>query len=358
MAVPKFDPKELDIVFEMPSFPGAPTTPVYSFPVTPKEAVIAMYKREAVWQITGMEQKMFNPEVNPDNVAKGFVSDGSGRRANTGGLDMFGIDWEYVPQVGGSMVRPGAPLLSDANEWYDKLVWPDINTWDWEAAAEMNKEYLANDSYILSFFFTGWYERLMAFMDFEGAIMAMVDEDQQDAVHALFDKLSDLYIDIVDKYIEHFPQVNGFCFHDDWGSQRDTFFSPAIVEEMIVPYMKRVTDHLHSKGLFCDLHSCGQLQKQIPNMIAAGWDSRSPQLLINDTEALYEQFGDKIIIGMVPDYDAATMSEDEQRAAAKEFAVKFCNPDKPSMLNFYSNMSLSRTYREELYIRSRENYSK
>ena len=357
MAAPKFDPRELEIIFEMPSFPGAPTTPVYSFPVTPKNAVIAMYKRDPVWQITGMEQKMFNPGVNPDNVAKGFVADGSGRRANTGGLDMFGIDWEYVSQVGGSMVRPGKPLLADANEWYDKLVWPDVSTWDWEGAAELNKEFLASDSYILSFFFTGWYERLMSFMDFEGAIMAMVDEDQQDAVKALFDRLSELYIDIVDKYIEYFPQVDGFCFHDDWGSQRDTFFSPEIVAEMVVPYMRKVTDHLHSKGKFCDLHSCGQLKKQIPNMIAAGWDSWSPQLLINDTEELYNLYGDKIIIGMVPEYDAA-MPEDEQRAAAREFADKFCNPAKPSMINFYSNMSLSRTYREELYIRSRENYSR
>jgi hypothetical protein len=29
---------------------------------------------------------------------------------------MFGIEWEYVPQVGGSMVRPGKPFVEDANE--------------------------------------------------------------------------------------------------------------------------------------------------------------------------------------------------------------------------------------------------
>ena len=357
MAVPKFDPNEMIIAAELPSFPGAPTIPVFSFPMTPKNAVKAMYKREAVWQITGMEQKMFNPRLNPDNVAKCFVADGIGGRATTGGIDMFGIEWEFVQQAGGSMVRPGTPLLSDANEWYDKLVWPDINTWDWEGSVEPNKEFLDNDSYILSFFFTGWYERLMTFMDFEGAIMAMVDEDQQDAVKALFDKLSDLYIDILDKYLEYFPQVDGFCFHDDWGSQRDTFFSPELVAEMIVPYMKRVTDHLHSKGKFCDLHSCGQLEKQIPNMIAAGWDSWSPQVGINDTEKLYEKFGEGIIIGMVPHYDA-TASEDTQRDAATEFADKCCDPKKISMLNFYSNFGLSRAFREGLYKRSRENYSR
>ena len=121
--------------------------------------------------------------------------------------------------------------------------------------------------------------------------------------------------------------------------------------------MKKVTDHLHNKGKFCDFHSCGQLEKQIPNMIAAGWDSWSPQVEINDTDKLYNKFGDKLIIGVVPDYDPAA-SKEIQRTAAIEFADKYCDPQKPSMLNFYSNFRLTRAFREGLYKRSRENYSR
>lgn len=43
-----------------------------------------------------------------------------------------------VPTADGSMVRPGKPFLSDANEWYDKLLWPDIESWDLEGSAEEN----------------------------------------------------------------------------------------------------------------------------------------------------------------------------------------------------------------------------
>ena len=60
-----------------------------------------------------------------------------------------------------------------------------------------------------------------------------------------------------------------------------------------------VTDFLHSKGKFCDLHSCGQNMKQVPNMIKAGWDSWCPQAM-NDTAKEYELYGDKIIIGVMP----------------------------------------------------------
>ena len=44
--------------------------------------------------------------------------------ANYGGPDMFGIEWEYVPVAGGSMVRPGTPLLEDANDWNQILKLP------------------------------------------------------------------------------------------------------------------------------------------------------------------------------------------------------------------------------------------
>ena len=195
-------------------------------------------------------------------------------------------------------------------------------------------------------------------MDFEGAVVAMIDEDQKDAVKALFDKLSDLYIKIFDKYLTYFPKIDGFNIHDDWGSQKETFFSPATAAEMIVPAMKKVTDYIHSKGKFCELHSCGQLLKQVPNMIAAGWDSWGGQAM-NDTHQIYELYGDKIIIGVIPDlFDPETTSEDNQRAAARKFAEKFCSASKPSQFNFYGASVLTDAYREELYKQSRINYSK
>jgi hypothetical protein len=359
MTIPKFDPKELTVVASVPGFGGAPPTPVYDFPATQREGYAALYAGRPIWQITGLEQTLFCPKVNPDNVARAFVFDGSGfNSADGGGKDMFGIEWEYVAQAGGSMVRPGKPFMEDANEWREKLVWPDVDAWDWDNAARYNADYLRDDKFNVCWFLNGWYERLISFMDFEGAIMAMIDEDQQDAVKELFDKLSDLYIRILDRYVTHFPRLDGFCIHDDWGSQKETFFSPALAGEMIVPYMRRVTDFLHSKGKACELHSCGQLLKQVPNFIAAGWDSWSGQIM-NDTHKIYELYGDKIIIGVTPDmYDPSDKTEQEQRAAAREYVEKFCRPEKPSLFNTYGAPVLTPAFREELYAHSRVAYAR
>ena len=361
MQIPAFDPTELRIVGESPGLMGAPPIPIYDYPVTPKEAYKGMLQRKPVWQITDNEVRLFTPKMIPDYLARAEVYENRPFDANTegGGKDMFGIEWEYIAQVGGSMVRPGKPFLEDAGDWQKMVVWPDIDSWDWEGAARVNNDtYLVSDRYITAWFLNGWFERLISFMDFEGAIMALVDEDQKDAVKALFDKLTDLYIRIFDKFITYFPAIDGFTVHDDWGSQKETFFSPAVVEEMIVPYMRRVTDFMHSKGKFCELHSCGQIFKQVPNMIAAGWDFWTPQAM-NDTQKIYELYGDKIIIGVIPDvFDPEKATEDEQRAAAKAFADKFCSPAKPSYLSFHARTMLTPAFREELYKQYRINYGK
>jgi hypothetical protein len=356
MSVPKFDPKELKVVSEIPPFfPGAPSTPVYDFPATPKEAYAAAYKREPIWAISGMESGFFCPSVYPDNVARGLIIEGFPTDPSKfGGKDMFGIEWVFVPTAGGSMVRPGKPFLNNANEWKEKLVWPDIDKWDWEGSAKANEGFL-NGVYgknlVFHWIMNGYFERLISFMDFEGAAVAMIDEDQQDAVKELFQKLTDLYIKVIDKFVQHF-HAEAFCVHDDWGSQMAPFFSPAVTAEIIVPAMRRLTDYAHSKGIWMDFHSCGHIEQQVPNMIAAGWDSWSG-MPMNDTLGLYKKYGDKILIGLVPPQFAPDTPEAEQRAAAKKFVEEYCSADKPCLVNMYGSAVLTPAYREELYKQSR-----
>jgi hypothetical protein len=352
MTVPKFDPKELKVVREIPSFFPPPSTPIYDFPVTPREAYIATMKREPIWQITTLEYSVFAPHVYPDNVARGFLVEANALpREKFGGKDMFGVEWVYIDSAGGSMVKPGNPLLTDINEWKDKVVWPNIDRWDWAGSAKENKDYLNNGFFAQHWMMNGYFERLISFMDFEGAALALIDDDQQDAIHEFFSALTDLYIKIVDKFVDTF-HAEGFYFHDDWGSQQAPFFSPAIAKEFIVPYMRRLTDHMHYRGAWAELHSCGHIEQQVPNIIAAGWDAWSG-MVMNDTQALYEKYGDQLIIGVAPDQFGPDTPEEDQREGAREYVRKFCNPKKPSLLNMNSAAVLTPAYREELYKASR-----
>lgn len=357
-----FSESELKIAFEKPGrMPGLPPTQEFTYPVPQREGVIATLKREPLWLITGSEVSYFAPRVHQDNVARASIMEAGEMLTPTEGPDMFGVQWEFVPQVHGCMVRPGNPMLKDANDWEDIIKFPDIGKWDWAGSKANNEKHLSSGKFISMWQLNGFFERLISFMEFENAAYALIDEDQQDAVKALLDKLADFYITLFDESLKHFPQIDGFFVHDDWGSQRSPFFSPATAKEMVVPSMKKVTDYIHSRGRYAELHSCGHLLQQVPNIIEAGWDIWCPQML-NDTHKIYDLYGDKLVIGVAPNQFSSDMtmpaptSEAEEIAAAESYAERFCNPSKPVFYNMYAGMALSPAYRAALYKASRIRY--
>ncbi len=317
----ELNPKSL-----IPSRPGMEPLPLYHTPITPKENYMRMFHKDGpapLWIPLVSEIVNFAPRVVPDCVARSFVMDAEGPfDPNTGGgKDMFGTEWVYIPVAGGSMVKPGNPRLSDANDWEKEIQFPDIDSYDWAGAKERNKERVDPERPTLVWFLNGMFERLISFMDFEGAIIALVDEDQQEAVHKLFSRLCDVYEKIIDKYIECFS-MDIFYFHDDWGSQRAPFFSIETVREMILPYIKRLVDYCHSKGVIFEFHCCGQVEKLVPAMIEAGIDVWCGQPM-NDKAMLHERYGKDIVLGIEPETLPMDATEEQMREAAKNFVEKY-----------------------------------
>ena len=365
MLVKPFDPQELELqTYEMFGMKLSK----FTYPLNQREHETAVFQRHPWWQaVQATDATMFTPDVVPDNVARAFVIQGGPPRVFADheiNKDMFGIEWEYIAQVGGSMVRPGRPFLEDIEQWYDKVQFPDIDTWDWAgSAAKNNGTYLRPDTFPQMWFQTGYFERLVSMLDFENAAVAIFDEDSQEHVHKFFDKLTDLYIRIFAKAKETYPDLAAVFFHDDWASQKSPFFSPSVCEEMIVPYMRRLTDFLHGIGIFCELHSCGSNYMQVPNIIKAGWDAWAPQLM-NDSYKIYDDYGDKLLIATFPQNmptaaELAGKDESEIRQCARDYANRVCRADKPSFYNFYAAEYINTlpAFKEELYRQSRINYS-
>lgn len=328
---------------------------IFKTPISANENFKLIYNEKwPVWQpVARGLPKDFTPMVIPDNVARAFVYSGDNfnNKKDGGGKDMYGMEWEPVP-TGGCMIRPGSPALLDANDWKEVIKFPDVDSWDWEGSAKANAEYLSGSEWTNMVLLTGaWFERLISFMDFEGAVLALVDDDQKDAVKELFAATTDVLCRIVDKVAEYFPTVDAITVHDDWGSQANPFFSQETAMEMIVPFMRKFTDHVREKGMVAVLHSCGHTEARIECYIAAGWQAWNPQDM-NDTIALYEKYGDKMILTVNADLHEG-MTDEEQIEYAKEYAKKYCKPGKPSMVFYDTNF---RAFEKEIYKQSRLAY--
>lgn len=343
---PEFSPRELEIVDSKTSMFGGEYK-MFNTPISYRENYIAHYASKEPWYaaVHSESVSMSSPDYQ-NNLSRPYKKDM---------VDCFGVQWKWVEEVGGSITPGGNPVFADANEWRDKIKMPDIDSWGWEEAAKAipDNRFACNFTLLNGF----WFERLISLMDFENAAIALVDDDQKDAIKDLFEELTNLGIRLVDKFCEYWPCIDFFTLHDDWGSQKAPFFSDEVAREMFLPYMKELVSHIHSKGRFVTLHSCGHVEDRIDIFIESGLDGWQGQKM-NDIRGLYEAYGDKIVLEAWPkDFDV----NDDAAAieSAKDYVDFFCNPGKTALLGYNCGDALkSEAFRATLYEYSRKKFGK
>ena len=350
--------KEMVPLYERPGRHGAPGRTVWTAPISaPDNIRHAMTDKQIMYLPNLGEMKMMHTRLIPDNCARASVRDGLGpfTPPAEGMKDAFGVTWVFEPEVGGAMEKPGEPhLLEDINDWEDVIKFPNPDEWAWDEQAELNKEYLSDPAFLnKSAIFTGYFERLISWLGFEDAIVSLYDEDYTDAVEAVFTKLTDYYINVIGHIKEAFD-VELIEFHDDWGSQKAPLFSPSVVEEMIMPHMQRVIDFVHEKGMFFELHSCGNIEVMVPLMIEMGVDTWMGQEC-NDKKMLFDKYGDKLMIQVEVPELGVDASDEEIWAAAQKFCDDFCVQGKPVAMGLYANSKKNKPLMHEaIYVISRK----
>ena len=339
---------ERQIVGTRPSMMGVGNeNPIYNTPVTCRANFDAMFdERHPYWMPSIRETASAQLSLYNNTLGRGSRADIT---------DIFGIRWRFVPAAGGSIVEPGAPLMANVNDWRKLIQLPDVDSWDWAEAVKekpIDTRFPAQFTFINGF----WFERLISFMDFMPAAMALIDEEQTDAIKELFAAMTDLGCRCIDKLCENMPALDLIEIHDDWGAQKAPFFSMEVAYELFVPFMKQITDRIHAWGRRALLHSCGHTEERIQCYIDGGFDLWAPQVM-NDIEKLYDNYGDKIFLCVYPEEtDLAERSEEEQRAAARRFVDRFCQPGKPSLMGMGAFLRATPAFIDEVYIASRKKY--
>jgi len=111
-------------------------------------------------------------------------------------------------------------------------------------------------------------------------------------------------------------------FNDDWGTQRGPQFSPDTAREMLVPYIRRIVDSCHQRGMYFELHCCGKNDILAPAIAEASVDICLPQENINDFDLLYKLIGDKVLLGIYTETNPE-MSDEQCLDVARQFMEKY-----------------------------------
>ena len=208
-------------------------------------------------------------------------------------VDWFGVEYTWVVSAGGPINTPGKHLLEDITEWERVIKFPELKNWDWEGPAErfLKTEYKPGRAVQVDIGMCCTEELVAVMGGYSEALVAMATEPE--AVRDFFDRMVVHVTGLVDKICSLYP-VTLMTIHDDWGTEKDTFFSPRMMEELVFEPTKRIIDHIKSKGVYCMIHTCGNVTRFIPYMIEMGADFLQLQRRAVDIPEMKRRYGDKI----------------------------------------------------------------
>jgi uroporphyrinogen decarboxylase len=158
---------------------------------------------------------------------------------------------------------------------------------------------------------TGVLEPVMTLIGYETFALALYDEP--DLIQAVFDRIEEIYTPIV-RTVVQMDRVVALWIGDDMGFKTGTMISPDHLRRYVFPIHKRYARIAHEHGKPYMLHSCGNLEAVMNDLIEyVKIDAKhSFEDAIEPVESFATRYGDRIgIIGGV-DMDILARGSAEQ----------------------------------------------
>ena len=122
--------------------------------------------------------------------------------------------------------------------------------------------------------------------------------DDPDLVMDIFNEQLDLSLKVLDAIWDEGYTFDAIGWPDDMGYRNGTFFSLDMYRALLKPVQKRAIDWAHAKGIVAHLHSCGDINKLLPELIDIGLDALNPLEVKAGMDPIQvkETYGDRLVI--------------------------------------------------------------
>ena len=165
----------------------------------------------------------------------------------------------------------------------------------------------------------------------------------------------DLDIALLDMVWDAGYRFDAVVWPDDMGYKYRQFFSVEMYRELLRPAHQRAIDWAHSKGAVAELHSCGNINPLVPELIDMGLDGLNPLEVKAgmDPVALKRDYGDRLLFHgginavLWDDIDAITAEMRRVVPALKQgggyiFSSDHSVPSSVSLANFRAITDLAK----------------
>lgn len=258
-------------------------------------------------------------------------------RGPNGGVDPWGVPFIVSDAVEfTAMPKPSDFILTDITKWRDVIKAPDYSGFDWEAAAKADWAKYIKDPDVTSLTISGFgdlFQQFIGMMGFTQGLMAIYEEREE--VEALFDYMLEVSVYIT-KNLIHYYKPDGYYLLDDTATQMNSFISPQVFDEMLVPRYKKCLDIARDAGIPIFYHNCGKCEALLPSMVDIGVNAWDPAQTMNDLPAIKKKFGRRLAINGGFEFNMPDtwpeFNEEEVRNAVRE-TFDMLAPDGGFMFN-------------------------
>ena len=188
--------------------------------------------------------------------------------------------------------------ITDSDEWEKAkaLMTLDDDRIPWDMLKKNYDRWKAEGSWIRAGFWFGFDVTHSWMMGTEKALIAMLEEPElmQDMFDTYLSRCENLFSRIWDAGY-HFDEI---LWYDDMGYKGTTFFSPQMYRDLLQPYHKRAVQWAHDRGVYAQLHSCGDITTLLPDIVDTGVDALNPLEVKAgvDTIKVKKDWGDKLVL--------------------------------------------------------------
>jgi uroporphyrinogen decarboxylase len=179
-------------------------------------------------------------------------------------------------------------LLDDADA--SAFVLPAVNSADIE---KKSRAFLVKqtDTFKLAKIGMLLFERAWSLRGMERLLVDMYDSEE--FVEELLSKITDYNLCVINEALKY--DFDGFYFGDDYGQQQAMIMGPALWKKFIKPCLAKTFEPIKKKGLPVMLHSCGNIEAILPDLIEIGLDVyQTVQPEIYDLKNLKNKYGDNL----------------------------------------------------------------
>lgn len=249
-----------------------------------------------------------------------------------------------------SLSQPGVfAETEDVADIINYPYWPDLKYMNYSYTTKALKKARKKEMAVFSGMWAPVWHLLMDFFGMEECFIKMYTHPEQ--IHATMKIMTDFYLQANKKLFDRDAElIDVMFFGNDIGSQLDTMISPEMYEEFIFPYFRQLIDQAKGYGLKVALHSCGSIERIIPDIINMNVDILHPiqaKAVNMDADTLQSKYGGQIVfMGGVDTQELLPFGTPEQVEAEvyrlrNTFGKHFiCSPSHEALLENVSPENL------------------